>query len=220
MGGYLSVDSVVRATPVGKGFQTYKPDKVFRYGQWIQIHHWTEDERDYLRRNYRYTIESLKSLALKLGVSDSSVRQQLTHLGALKLTGRWSMESQSFLETNYGKLSNRKISERLGKSVNAVTGKAHRLGITGRGKDDWFSMKEMAQILGVDQSWIRRRLGNGFKLEISPHDLEHTPKKGQYSSWHISRKSLREFIRKYPEELTGHNVDFVMLVDILAGVKV
>jgi len=30
---------------------------------------------------------------------------------------------------------------------------------------------------------------------------------------------LRDYIIKYPGDLTGHNVDFVMLVDVLAGVK-
>ena len=215
----MSADSVQVATPVGRGFQVYRPARIFRCGQWVKLHHWTEDEKAFLRENYRYTIDSLKLLALRLGVSDSSVRQQLTRMGILKLTGRWSEADQKFLEDNYGKLSLRVISRRLGKSCNSVTSKAHRLGVSSRGKDDWFSMQEMAQILGVDQSWIRRRIGNGFKLEMYPHNPESIPSKGHYSSWHISRKAFRQFIRRYPEELTGHNVDFVMLVDILAGVK-
>ena len=37
---------------------------------------------------------------------------------------------------------------------------------------------------------------------------------------HIKRNALRRFIRTYPEELLGRNVDMVQLVEILAGILV
>lgn len=185
----------------------------------MHIHNWTVEERDFLRREYRYTIQSLKELAAKMGLTDSSIRQQLTRMGLLKLTGRWTEAEEAFLVENYSRLSLLTISRKLHKSSNAVVGKAHRLRVTSRVRDGWFTMQEVSRILGVDQSWIRRRMSNGFQLEMGPHDPGRPPVKGSYAPWHISEEALRDFIRRYPEELTGHNVDFVMLVDILAGVK-
>jgi len=35
---------------------------------------------------------------------------------------------------------------------------------------------------------------------------------------HIEEKALRDFLRRYPEELNARNVDLIMVVDILATV--
>lgn len=217
----MSVSSAPAATAVVKPIrECHWPDRVFRYGRWISIHNWTDEERNFLRNNYRYTIASLKELAKRLNLTANSVRQQLSRMGLLKLCVWWAEKDQSFLEENYGRLSLAVIANRLGRSVNSVVAKAHRLEVRNRGaRDGWFTMEDVARILGVDQSWIKRRLRNGFKFEMEPHDPERLPAKGSHAPWHISEKSLKDFIRRYPEELTGHNVDFVMLVDILAGVK-
>lgn len=37
-------------------------------------------------------------------------------------------------------------------------------------------------------------------------------------AWHIEEKTIRDFLRRYPEELNARNVDMIMVVDILAGV--
>lgn len=42
---------------------------------------------------------------------------------------RWSKEELKFLTENYGKLPVETIAEKLGRTVNAVEGKAHRLGL-------------------------------------------------------------------------------------------
>ncbi len=217
----MSASNVAVATPVGKGFQAYKPDRIFRFGQWVKIHYWTEEEDVVLRRDFRHTVKSLRELAVNFGVTENAVRQRLTSLGVLWQTVKWNKQELEYLEENYNKLSVRVIAEQLHKSRNSVTAKAHRMGITSRvkGKDGWFSMAEVAQIFGVDAGWIRRRLNNGLKMEREPYDPMRQPEKGSYAPWRVSEESLRDFIRKYPEELIGHNVDFVMLVDILAGVK-
>ena len=36
--------------------------------------------------------------------------------------------------------------------------------------------------------------------------------------WHIAEKDLRAYIRRYPEELNGRNVDLIAIVEILAGI--
>ena len=215
----MSVSSALAVTVVDKPRRVW-PERVFRRGQWLDIHTWTEEEDNRLRKGYRYTIQSLKDLGEEFGVSEHSVRGRLTRLGLLKLVNyKWTREEEEFLAENYDKLSAATIAKRLHKSQNAVVSKAYKLKVKCKVRDGWFSMAEAAGILGVDQSWIRRRVNNGFKFEMKPYDSEKPPQQRQYFPWYISERSLRDFIRRYPEELTGHNVDFVMLVDILAGVK-
>lgn len=216
----MSVSSVALATVAGKGFQVYKPDKIFRFGQWVSLHHWTGDEDATLRRDYRHSVVSLKDLGERFGVSENAIRQRLNKMGILRQGVKWSVKDEQYLVENYAKLSPRVISERLHKSLNSVVNKAHRLCVANRTRDGWFTKKEVAEIFGVDQGWINRRInGRGLKFDIEPYDPDRVPRKGSYASWRISEKALCDFIRCYPEELTGRNIDFVVLVDILAGIK-
>jgi len=56
MGNELSASNVQVAIPVGKGFGNYRPNRVFRYGQWVTLHWWTDGEIDLIRREYKYNI--------------------------------------------------------------------------------------------------------------------------------------------------------------------
>jgi len=211
-----------RTRPTGKGFQTYRPDRIFRFGQWVKIHYWAEEEDVVLRRDFHHTVKSLRELAVKFGVSENAVRQRLTSLGVLWQTVKWSNSEMNYLVENYDKLSVSVLAKRLHKSRNSVAAKAHRMKITSRSasRDGWFTMNDVAQIFGVDAGWIRRRIDSGMVMRREPHDPTGVvPSKGNYNPWHVSENALRDWIRRHPEELTGHNVDFVMLVDILAGVK-
>ena len=209
------------ATPVGKGFQVYKPEYIFRFGKWVKIHHWTEEELVILRRDYRHTVGSLRELGKRFEVSENSIRQQLGRMGLLRHSVVWSERDKRYLIDNYKKYSPQTLAKRLHKSVNSVTAKACRLKITSRARDGWFTKSDVAEIFGVDIGWITRRMNSGgLKFEMEPYNPERPPRKGFRDSWRISEDALRDFIRRYPEELTGLNVDFVMLVDILAGVKV
>lgn len=204
-----------------QGFQVYKPARIFRFGQWVNIHYWTEEDDIFLRSQYRHTMESLRKLANSLDVTENAVRQRLTRLGILRQAVKWTKPELAFLERNYNKHSNKVLAAKLHKSQNSVVAKAHRLRIKKRNRVGWFTKTEVAAILGVDTGWITRRMKNGqCNLEMHPFDDEKPPQKSRYDSWKISEKALRDFICTYPEELTGCNVDFVMLVDILAGIKV
>lgn len=207
-GRRLSAGSVQVATDVVKPIRKVNlPKWKFRLGRWIPIHTWTEDEREFLRMEYKGTIQSLKGLAKEMGLSDSSIRGQLSRMGLIRLEGRWSEEEQKFLEENFSKLPLTTLARKLHRGINAVAAKAYRLKVSRRIKEGFFTMRDVSRLLGVDERWIERRLRNGFKIDVHPPER-------------ISEKALRDFIRRYPEELTGHNVDFVMLVDILAGVKI
>ena len=79
-------------------------------------------------------------------------------------------------------------------------------------RDGWYTLNETCEILGKDAAWIIKRIENGA-LKATRRNLN--PKTGH---WHIERKDLRDFIRKYPEDLTGRNVGLVQIVEILTGI--
>jgi len=191
---------------------------VYRYGKYIKYHIWTKEEEELLKREYRYSLQSIKDLASKLSVTESAVRNKLATLGILASCVFWTSTEIQFLEDNYSSLSAKQIAKKLGRSISSVESKAHRLKCSKKNRSGWFTEAEVGHILGVDSGWIRRRVKSGFILDMKP--LNGLPSKGKNLPWKITEEALRDFIRTYPEELTGHNVDFVMLVDILAGIKV
>lgn len=202
-----------------KGFKVHKRDWMFRNGRWIRIHNWTSEEDLILRRDYRYSTDSLRRLSVRFGVSEHAVRLRLTRLGLLRQPIQWKKGELKFLAANYDKYSIAALAKMLKRSQSAVASQAHRQRVCRRVRDGWFTKTDVAWILGVDPAWVDRRIRNGHKVDVRPFDVSRDLGQTKHAGWMISEQSLRDFIRRYPEELTGHNVDFVMLVDILVGVK-
>jgi predicted DNA-binding ArsR family transcriptional regulator len=85
-----------------------------------------------------------------------------------------------------------------------------------RSRDDWYTKKEVCEILGVDHKRVQSYIDNGL-LTASYHN-GHKPGKLGMAMWHIERKDLSSFIRKYCDEFTGRNVDLTQIVEILVGI--
>lgn len=71
--------------------------------------------------------------------------------------------------------------------------------------------------MGVDHKWLQKRIDMGI-LPASYHFPNCRPKKNGNHCWHIKEQDLREYIRRYPQEVTSRNVDLIVIVDLLAGV--
>ena len=56
------------------------------------------------------------------------------------------------------------------------------------------------------------------RIKASPHN-DTIPTQAGKAAWHIGQNDLRDYIRRYPEDLTGHNIDVGQLVNVLVGVK-
>ena len=91
-----------------------------------------------------------------------------------------------------------------------------RLGVSRRIRNGWFTKAEVCKILGMDHKWVQRRIDSGAL--VASYHYEHRPTHKGGSAWHIEEKTIRDFLRRYPEELNARNVDMIMVVDILAGV--
>ena len=183
-----------------------------------QTHRWTDDERDIIRRDYQHTRASMLSLAKKLGVSPLAVRGQVQNMGICRSGDRqqWTAKQEEQLAELIPKYSMRKIARIMHRSINSVTVKTTRLHLSRRIRDGWFTKREVQRILGHDHQWLQRRIDCGA-LPATWH-YATLPTQHGMSAWHIEEAALKEFIRRYPEELVGCNIDIMMIVEILVGV--
>lgn len=181
-------------------------------------HKWTDEERDIIRRDYRHTRQSCLYLANRLGVSKFAVKGQITIMGIGKSDDRhlWTPAEKEKLDDLIQKYSPRTVAKLMHRSINSVVGMSKRLKISRRFRTGWFTKKEVCEILAHDHKWVQRRIDSGV-LKASYHYGVRPSKKG-LSAWHIDEQDLVAYIRRYPEELVGCNIDIMMIVELLAGV--
>jgi len=205
--------------PRKMGFAVNMPRVIFRKGQSIRIHSWTEEEDEFLRKNFKHSRASLRAISKELGLGMEVVRQRLYAIGIKKKDKVWSSNEDASLTREYSSMPTPAIARAHNRTERSITARAYKLHLSKIERDGCFTMEEATQILGVDTAWLRRRMNNGHHLEAVPFDPERPPKKGNCAPWCITRKALRDFIRAYPSELSGRDVDLVTIVDLLVGIK-
>ncbi len=187
-------------------------------------HRWTDEEREIIRRDYKHTHESSRNLADILSrrcgdkITQFAVVGQITIMGIAKRDDRrrWTPEEKERLPDLIHQYCPRRVAKIMHRSINSVVVQSKRLGISRRDRDGWFTKREVCEILGMDHHWVQRRIDSGA-LKATYHTERHPGKNGN-APWHIDSADLVLFIRKYPEELNGRNVDLSMIVDLLAGI--
>jgi len=183
-------------------------------------HKWTEEDREFIRVNYAHTRDSKRAIGKVLGVSEFAIAGQIVLMGICKRTDRrlWTAKEEERLEKLIPLYPTTRIAKMMHRSINAIAVKAKRLDFSLRDRDGWFTAKEVCEILGVDRKWLRWRIESGILK--ATHHYGHLTVKGNGAMYHIEREDLKAFIRRYPTELNGRNVDMMQIVDILAGVDI
>ena len=127
----------------------------------------------------------------------------------------WTAEVDGLLLELVGRNRPQTIARKLGRSVRAASMRANKLGLSFRDHYGWYSQKEEASILGVDEHWLKARIDNGTLAAqwAGPGRSRNSPRR-------ISRRVLRTFIRRYAGELVGRDFDLLEVVDVLAGLDV
>ena len=183
------------------------------------MHTWTSEEEGIIRERFDQSYESVCRLALLFDVTPCAVSHHVTWMGLRIIRRRrWSPREEEELERL---LSNHTIDEVIvlsRRSYNGVIIKAKRIKLSKNHRDGWFTQEETAKILGMSDKTVGNRIQQGI-LAAVPHDSTKPPRRGKSAPWHISKKALVDYIRAYPDDLQGRNVDMVLLVDILAGIK-
>ena len=181
-------------------------------------HKWSDDERDIIRRDYKHTHKSRQELAARLGVTEYGVAGQISNMGIAKSDDRrpWSPEEKEKLAKLIPQYCPRAIARMMHRSLNSVVVMAKRINAPRRYREGWFTKREVCEILAHDHKWLQRRIDSGA-LKATYHYEERPTQKGM-SAWHIEKADLVKFIRKYPQELVGCNIDIIMIVELLAGI--
>ena len=177
-----------------------------RYGE-----RWNEAENGFLRENYQQGVTNAQLAAL-MGVSRRALMDRAVRLGLMKRTDarRWSAGEEERLVALVGRVTAGQAALELGRSVRAVRQKASRLRVFWEDHDGWYSAKEVSRVLGGDDVWVARRIRSGAL------PAEKTGPRSR-DAWRVREKDLRDFLRRYPHELEGRDVDLVQIVQILAG---
>jgi len=89
---------------------------------------------------------------------------------------------------------------------------AQRMGYSIGDRDGWYTLSDVTGILGVTYWWVRNRIERGM-LKAKQKKNGASEKGGVY--WVIREKDLRDFVRRYPQDLYNKPVDIMALVDLL-----
>lgn len=183
-------------------------------------HKWTEEERQIVRRDYRGTNRSAQQIADTLGVSFYGVKGQIEKMGiSFRPDMRhWTPKEEEHLAELITKFAPHIVAKKMKRGLNSVVVKAKKLGLSRRARNGWYTKNEVCEILGVDHHWVQARIDCGA-LKARWHNGVK-PQQNGGACWHIEEYDLREFIRKYPNELHGRNVDMIQIVEILAGLSI
>lgn len=187
----------------------------------MKYHHkWTEEEKEIVRCDYKGTHASTREIAAKLGggITEYAVRGRVYKMGLALKTDRhpWDSKQDDQLKELLPRYCVEEVSKRMHRSVNSVVVRAKRLHLYRRSHDGWFTKKEVCEMLGVDHHWLQRRIDSGA-LKATYHNGRRPTRIG-LAMWHIEEEDLRKFLRRYPQDLTGRNVDLIEIVEILAGI--
>ncbi len=178
-------------------------------------HHWTDEEREIVRRDYNGHNDSAQAIAAKLGVTFCAVKGKIQELGiAQDKSLRWTLKEETGLREWITQYTPRTIAEKMGRSINSVVVKSKRLGLSRRVRDGWYTEREVAEICGVDHKKVQQWIDNGA-LKASWHSGVKPCNKGS-AYWHICEKDLRAFIIAHSYELIGRNVDLFTIVNLIA----
>ena len=181
-------------------------------------HRWTEDEKLIVRRDYAHTRKSAIEIAERMGVTEFAVKGQVSIMGLGNHDNRhpWTPKEDAKLRRLLRRWGPRTVAKKMHRSLNSVVLRSKRLNISRRQRDGWFTKTEVCEILGVDHKWVQARIDSGALKAYYHYGTK--PSKHGMSAWHIEEAALKDFIRRYPQELIARNLDIIMVVDILAGV--
>jgi len=192
-------------------------------GQHRNHHVYTDADDILIRERYRSTRASAQALADMLGTSVSGIKCRAQRIGVSRAGHRgngapWTTEEDELLREIYPKLSLAKIKKKLGRSMSSVVARCKVLHLSRKYHDGFFTLREVGQIMGREPYWLRRQIDAGL-LKAERNNPDFAPQENGGSYWRISEAAVRDYIRRFPQELIGRGFDVVMVVDLLVGIK-
>jgi hypothetical protein len=175
---------------------------------------WSQPELDILNLYYKGTKQS--TLFIQNVIKDRlGINRSITSIqhkaGTLNLTihtrSRWTKEQEYKLENLAGQYSVEDLSKKLKRTKYSIYNKAYTLGIilNPQARSDWYTKRDLLEIFAVDEVTLNRWIASN----LIPFKMFNK------QVYQFARTKVREFILKYPMELTGRNLSLIRYNDIL-----
>lgn len=170
-------------------------------------------------RDYKGDGASAQAIADGLNISFYAVKAQVQKMGiSFQDRHYWTKEEDERLEEAIPRDCPGKVAKLMHRSINSVVLRAKRLGLSRRDRNGWYTKLDACELLGADHKWLQLRIDCGA-LKARPHNPDVPPQKDGGACWEIKEEDLIDYIRTYPQELMGRNVDIIGLVDLLCSLK-
>ena len=128
---------------------------------------------------------------------------------------RWSGEERARLRSLVETHTIHQAAPVLGRSVTSVRVQASRLGLTWGIQEDQFSVRELAQVFGVDIRWVMRRINRRSLRAVTPYGRR--PGLRQASLYRVPAQAVRGYLLAHSSELRGRRVDLARIASIMSG---
>lgn len=154
----------------------------------------------------------VSELQRRLGVPRRVVLKWAHELGVARTNERrWTPEEIQYLEKHLHRTKLENIAKHLGRTKVAVKRKATKLGL--RKMTEGYTMTALCEGLGClpgrAKLWIEKGWLKGSR--------RHTDRTTNGDVWMFTDKAIRDFIIAHPGEINPRKMDWLWIVDILAG---
>lgn len=169
-----------------------------------------EYNRQLIIEMYSKQHNSLEAVSARIGVPRRIASKWVAELGLGRRSWkRWTAQEMTYLKRNWRSKSLEDIAFQLKKSPDTVYSKAKNLGLTGC--PSGYTKHDIMLGFGVKahdtiDKWIAKGWLKGRKSSPS-----------SCSYWEFTDRQVRSFIIEHPDQVNPHKMDWLWVVDILAG---
>lgn len=180
-------------------------------------YNWTDDKDEIVRVKFGKVPAWQIGQELEPKASAKQVYRRARQLGLTSVRYGWSLADDKIIYDNADKMHPSEIRKLLSRdrSEDCISWRIHRLGIKVRNAGEWLHAASFATMTGINRHWVGKLIELGF-LKATRYNSNKPSEHGWYK---IKKEDAIDFCRKYPCELQGRNVDMILLIDTLVGVK-
>ena len=128
---------------------------------------------------------------------------------------RWSGEERDRLRSLVATRTPHQVAVVLGRTVTSVRVQASRLELEWWVREDEVSVRELAQVFGVDIRWVMRRINRKDLRAVTPYGRR--PGLRGADLYRVPAQAVRSYLLCHAHELKGRRVHLDRIVGILAG---
>ena len=164
---------------------------------------------------YNGSRRSIRIIMAKFGVSESQTYAHLTKkkIRLPRIDRPWTSEENERLVDYLSRYDEVTTAQKMKRTKPSIRSQIRRLHLTAlQVRSEWYTGTEAAYILGISLGTLKTRIESGALVAKRNNNIDQPNCK-----WFITKKSLTEYIIKYPLELEGKKFDATIVVDLLVN---